>query len=62
VRGTDLGGNPSAVISRDFVVDAFVPGKCGKQTNRHAAKAKRAKCLKANAKAKAKWKSKHHLS
>lgn len=60
VNATDRAGNASVTVTRPFLVDIFKPKKCRKGKSAKA-KAKRSKCVKRNAKAKAKWKKKHGL-
>lgn len=60
VDATDRAGNVSATVTHPFDVDIFKPKKCRKGKSAKA-KTKRRKCVKQNAKAKAKWKKKHGL-
>lgn len=60
ITGRDLAGNEAVAVEHAFAVDIFKPKRC-KKGKSDKAKAKRRKCVKANARAKAKWKRKHGL-
>lgn len=60
VNATDRAGNVGSPLLVDFKVDLFKPKRCKRGSSANA-KSKHRKCVKANAKAKARWKKRNRL-